>query len=93
MTILIYLVIALIAAIAGVAGTIVYQKKALNGKAAQILKDAEAEGEVVKKEKMLQAKEKSPLFLKKEDFNIILFRMYYGRNSKNKTNPLLVRIY
>jgi len=58
MTILIYLIIALIAAIAGVAGTIVYQKRAVESKASQMLKDAEAEGEVIKKEKMLQAKEK-----------------------------------
>ena len=58
MTFLIYLIIALIAAIAGVTGATIYQKRAVESKAAQILKDAEAEGEVIKKEKMLQAKEK-----------------------------------
>jgi ribonucrease Y len=42
----------------GIIGFSIYQKKSNTTKAQAIIKDAEAEGEVIKKEKMLQAKEK-----------------------------------
>lgn len=55
---IIYLSVAVISAALGVTGTIIYNKRVLKSKAAEIIKDAEAEAEVIKKEKMLQAKEK-----------------------------------
>lgn len=63
--ILISLIIGIVSLIAGGGLTYVIIKKASEGKAQRIIKDAEAEAEVIKKDKMLQAKEKF-LLLKSE---------------------------
>ncbi len=55
---LVTIIVALIAVIAGVAGANYYQKNAVNSKAAEILKKAEAEAEVLVKEKTLAGKER-----------------------------------
>jgi ribonuclease Y len=56
--IILYLLIALVSITAGVFAGYFLKLNSLQKKAKMILKDAEIEGEVIKKEKMLQAKEK-----------------------------------
>ncbi|MCC6768265.1 MAG: ribonuclease Y [Bacteroidia bacterium] len=58
MEIVIYLVIAIIAGGGGYVMASTVLRKNIENKSKQLLKDAENEGEVIKKEKMLQAKEK-----------------------------------
>jgi len=58
MEVIIYAVIAFSALTAGTTGGYFLRLKALRGKGQRMLRDAEAEAEVIKKDKMLQAKEK-----------------------------------
>ena len=53
-----YIITAIIAAGLGVLGTLLVRNVILKGKKEEILKNAEAEGEAIKKEKIFQAKEK-----------------------------------
>ncbi|MCB0431127.1 MAG: ribonuclease Y [Flavobacteriales bacterium] len=61
----------------------VFLRKAIEKKSEQVLKDAEAEGEVIKKEKILQAKEKF-LQLKSEHEKLINERTRKMEASENK---------
>ena len=70
------LVVAIVAAIAGGLITFIVLKVALKKKTKQLVQDAEAEAEMIKKEKALQAKEKF-LQLKAEHEKVI-----NERNSK-----------
>ena len=57
MEILVCLGVAVLSAIVGAIATSFYFKKSAQSKSSQILKDAEEKAEMLKKEKMLQAKE------------------------------------
>ena len=57
-TALVIIVTALISAGLGVLGTLLVRNVILKGKRDDILKNAQAEGEAIKKEKIFQAKEK-----------------------------------
>jgi ribonuclease Y len=56
-TVIISIVAAIVGAIAGAAITSTFLRKAVEKKSANILKDAEEKGEMIKKDKILQAKE------------------------------------
>ena len=58
MDMIVLICVGLVCLLAGILLANTLLKKALEKKSQQVLKDAEAEGEVLKKEKMLQAKEK-----------------------------------
>ena len=53
-----YIITAILAAGLGVLGTVIVRNVILKGRKEEILKNAEAEGEAIKKEKIFQAKEK-----------------------------------
>ena len=81
MNIIIIICVGLICLVIGILLANTMLKKALEKKSQQMLKDAETEGEVLKKEKMLQAKEKF-LQLKAEH-----------EKSINEKNNLGIRIW